>query len=81
MQGRMHTLRRIVSLRMMERDFSFLITKNILQLLHNFIFELRALIGMECLEWSKDTKCSFDKSFCNCPLFLVRECSEHSKSS
>ena len=65
----------------MGRRLSFLVTKDVLQLLHNFIFELQALIGMECLRWSEDTKHPFDKSFRNGLLFLVRKCDEHSKSS
>ena len=78
----MHTLRHRVALRTIGRRFGFLVTKDVLQLLHNFIcFELRALIGMECLGWSEDTKYPFDKSFCNGLLFLFRKCDEHSKSS
>ena len=77
----MHTLRHRVALRTIGRYFSFLVTKNVLQLFHNFIFEPRSLIGMECLGWSEDTKHSFDKSFRNGLLFLVRKCDEHSKSS
>ena len=48
----MHTLRNRVALRTIGRRFSFLEAKDVLQLLHNFISELRALIGMECLGWS-----------------------------
>ena len=44
-------------------SFFFVITKNVLlQLFHNFIFELRVLIGMGCLGWFEDTRYSFDKS-------------------
>ena len=77
----MHPLQHRVALRTIGRRFGFLVTKNVLQLLHNFIFELRALIGMECLRGSEDTKYPFDKSFRNGLLFLVRKCDEHSKSS
>ena len=77
----MHTLRHRVALRTIGRRFGFLVTKDVLQLLHNFIFELRALIGMECLGWSEDTKNLFDKSFRNGLLFLVRKRDERSKSS
>ena len=77
----MHTLRQRVALRTIGRRFSCLVTKDVLQLLHNFMFELRALIGMECLGWSEDTKYPLDKSFRNGLLFLVRKCDEHSKSS
>ena len=77
----MHTLRYIVALRTIGRRFSFLVTKNVLQLVHNFIFELRALIGMKCLGWSEDTKYPFDQSFRNGVLFLVRKCDDHGKSS
>ena len=77
----MHTLRHRVALRTIGRRFGFLVTKDVLQLLHNFIFELRALIGMECLGRSEDTKYPFDKSFRNGLLFLVRKRDEHSKSS
>ena len=77
----MHTLRHRVALRSIGRRFGFLVTKDVLQLLHNFIFELRALIGMECLGWSKDAKYPFDKSFRDGLLFLVRKRNEHSKSS
>ena len=80
-KGRMHTLRHRVALRTIGRRFSFLETKGVLQLLHNFIFELWALIGMECLGWSKDIKYPFDKSFRNGLLFFVRKCDEHSKSN
>ena len=76
----MHTLRPRVALRTIGCRFGFLVTKD-LQLLHNFIFELRALIGMECLGWSEDTKYPFDKSFRNGLLFLVRKHDERSKSS
>ena len=76
-----HTLRHRVALRTIVRRFGFLVTKDALQLLHNIIFELRALIGMECLEWSEDTKYPFDKSFRNGLLFLVRKRDERSKSS
>lgn len=44
-------------------EFFFVITKNILHLFNKFIFELRALIGMECLGWFEDGKYSFDKSY------------------
>ena len=57
----MHTLQHRVTLRTIGRRFGFLITEDVLQLLHNFIFELRALIGMECLGWSEDTKYLFDE--------------------
>ena len=57
----MHTVRHRVALRTIGRRFGFLVTKDVLRLLHNFIFELRALIGMECLGWSEDTKYPFDK--------------------
>ena len=77
----MHTLRHQVALRTIGRRFGFLVTKDVLQLLHNFIFELRALIGMECLGWSEETKYPFDKSFRNGLIFLVRKRDEHSKSS
>ena len=77
----MHTLRHRVALRTIDRDLGFLITKNILQLLHNFIFELRALIRMKCLGWSEDTKQTFDKSFRNSLHFLVLKCDEHRKLS
>ena len=77
----MHTLRHRVALRTIGRCFGFLVTKDVLQLLRNFIFELRALIGMECLGCSKDTKFPFDKSFRNGLLFLVRKFDERSKSS
>ena len=77
----MHTLRHRLALRTIGHRFGFLVTKDVLQLLHNFIFELRALIGMECLRWSEDTKYPFDKSFRNGLLFFVRKCDEHSKSS
>ena len=79
--GRMHTLRHRVPLRKIGRRFGFLVTKDVLQLLHNFIFEHRALIGMECIKWSEDTKYPFDKRFRNGLLFLVRKCDDHSKSS
>ena len=77
----MHTLRHRVALRTIRRRFSFLVTKDVLQLLHYFIFELQALIGMECREWSEDTRYPFGKRFCTGLLFLVRKCDEHSKSS
>ena len=77
----MHTLRHRVALRTIGRRFGFLVTKDVLQLLHNYIFELRPLIGMECLGRSEDTKYPFDKSFRNGLLFLVRKCDVHSKSS
>ena len=67
----MHTLRHRVALRTIGRRFAFFVTEDVLQLFHNFIFELRALIGMECLGWSEDTKYPFDKSFHNGLLFLV----------
>ena len=66
---------------MIRRRFGFLVTKDVLQLFHNLSFELRALIGMECLGWSEDTKYPFDKSFRNGLLFLVRNRDERSKSS
>ena len=71
----------LVALRTIGRGFNFLLTKNVLQLLHNFIFQLRTLIGMECLGWSEDTKYPFDKtkSFRNGLLFLGWKCDEHSK--
>ena len=77
----MHTLRHRVALRTIGRRFGFLLTKDALQLLHNFIFELRVLIGMECLGWSEDTKYPFDNSFRNGLLYLVRKRDERSKSS
>ena len=77
----MHTLRYRVALRTIGRRFGFRVTKDVLQLLHNFIFELRGLIGIECLRRSEDTKYPFDKSFYNGLLFLIRKCDEHSKSS
>ena len=77
----MHTLRPRVALRKIERRFGFLVTKDVLQLLHNFIFELRALVGMECLRRSEYIKYPFDKSFRNGLLFHVRKCDEHNKSS
>ena len=77
----MDTFRHQVALRMIGRRFVFLLTKDVLQLLQNFMFELRALIGMECLGRSEDTKFLFDKSFRNGLFFLVRKCDEHSKSS
>ena len=77
----MHTSRHRVALRTIGRRFVFLVIKDVLQLLHNFIFELRALIRMECLERSEDTKYPFDKSFRNGLLFLVRMCDDRSKSS
>ena len=66
---------------MIGRRFGFLVTKDVLQLLHNFIFELRALIGMKCLGRSEDTKYPFDKSFRNGLLFLVWKRDELGKSS
>ena len=77
----MHTLRHRVVLRTIGRRFDFLVTKDVLQLLHNFIFELRALIGMECMRRSEDTRYPFGKSLPNGLIFLVRKCDEHSKSS
>ena len=77
----MHTLRHRVALRTIGRRSGFLVTKDVLQPLHNFIFELRALIGMKCLGWSEDTKYPFDKSFRNGLLFLVRKRDERSKLS
>ena len=77
----MLTFRYRVALRSIGRGFSFIITKNVLQLLHDFIFQIRALMGMECLGWSEDTKYPFDTSFCLGLLFLVRKCDQHSKSS
>ena len=77
----MHTLWHRVALQTIGRRFSFLVTKDVLQLLHNFIFELRALIEMKCLGWSEDTKYPFDKTYCNGLLCLVWKCDEHSKSS
>ena len=65
MEGRMHTLRHRVALRTIGRRFGFLVTKDVVQLLHNFIFELQALIGIECFGWSEDTRYPFDKSFRN----------------
>ena len=76
----MHMLRHRIVLRTIGRRFSFLVTKDVLQLLHNFIFELRPLIGMECLGSSKGTKYPFDMRFRNGLLFLVRKCDEHSNS-
>ena len=77
----MHTLRHRAALRTIGRRFGFLVTKDVLQLLHNFIFELQALIGMECLGRSEDTKYPFDKSFRDGLLFFVRKRDERSKSS
>ena len=77
----MHTLRHRGALRTIGRRFGFLVTKDVLQLLHSCIFELRALIGMDCLGWPEDTKYPFDKSFRNGLLFLVRKRDERSKSS
>ena len=77
----MHTVRHRVALRTIGRRFGFLVTKDVLRLLHNFIFELRALIRMEYLGWSEDTKYPFDKSFRNGLLFLVRKRDKRSKSS
>ena len=77
----MHTLRHRISLRTIGRRFGFLVTKDVLQLLHNFIFELRTLIRMECLGRSKDTKYPFDKSFRNGLLFLVWKRDKHGKAS
>ena len=77
----MHTLRHRVALRTIGRRFGFLVTKDVLQLLHNFVFELRALVRMECLGWFEDTKYPFDKSFRNGLFFLVRKRDERSKSS
>ena len=77
----MHTLRHRVALQTIGRRFGFLVTEDVLQLVHNFIYELRALIGMEYLGRSEDTKYPFDKSFRNGLLFLVRKRDEHSKSS
>ena len=74
----MHTLRHRVALRTIGRRFGFLVTKDVLQLLHNIVFELRAVIGMECLGRSEDTKYPLDKSFRNGLLFLVRKCDERS---
>ena len=77
----MHAVRHRVALRTIGRRFVFFVTKDVLQLLHNFIFELRALIGMECLGWSEDTKYPFDKSFLNGLLFRVRKRDERGKLS
>ena len=77
----MHTLRQLVALGTIGRRFGFLVTKDVLQLLQNFIFKLRALIGRECLGWSEDTKYPFDKSFRNDLLFFVRKRDERSKPS
>ena len=77
----MHTLRHWNALRTIGLRFGFLVAKDVLQLHHNFIFELRALIEMECLGRSEDTKYPFDKSFRNGLLFLVRKRDERSKSS
>ena len=78
----MHTLRHRVALRTIRRRFVFLVTKDdVLQLLHNFIFDLRALIEMESFGWSEDTKYPFDKSFRNGLFFLVRKRDERRKSS
>ena len=77
----MYTLRHGFVLQMIGRGCSFVVTKNFLQLLHDFIFELRALIGMECLGWSKDTEYPFGKSFRSGLLFLVQKCDKYSKSS
>ena len=77
----MNTLQYRATLQTIGRGFSFLVTKNVLQLRHNFIYELRAMIGMECLGWSKDTKHPFDKNFRNRLLFLVLKCEEHGESN
>ena len=77
----MHMLQHRVALRTIGRRFGLIVTKDVLQLVHNFIFELRALIGMEYLGWSEDTKYPFDKSFRNGLLFLVQKRDERSKSS
>ena len=77
----MHTLRHRVALRTIGCRSGFLVSKDVLQLLHNIIFDLRALIGMECLGRSEDTKFPFDQSFRNGLLFLVRKRDVHSKSS
>ena len=66
----MHTLRHGVALRTIGRRFGFLVTKDVLQLLHHFIFELQALTGMEYLRWSKDTKYPFDRAFAMVCSFL-----------
>ena len=81
MTCRVECIRSDTELRMTWRRFSFLVTKDVLQLLHTFLFEFQALIGMECLRWSEDAKYSFDKNFRNGRFFLVRKCDEHSKSS
>ena len=65
----------------MGRRFGFFIIKDVMQLLHNFIFELRALTGMECLGRSEDTKYPFDKSVRNGLHSLFRKCDERSRSS
>ena len=70
MEGRMHTLRHRVTLRTIGRRFGFLVDKVVLQLLHNFIFELRALIGMERLGWSEDTKYPLARAFAMVYSFL-----------
>ena len=65
MACRVECIRSDTPLWTIERRFGFLVTKDVLQLLHNFIFELRALIGTKCLGWSEDTKYPFDKRFRN----------------
>ena len=71
----------LVALRTIGRRFDFLVTKDIPQMLRTFIFELRALVGIECLSRSEDTKQPFNKSFRNGLLFLAWKYGEHSKSS
>ena len=65
MACRVECIRSDTALWTIGRRFGFLVTKDVLQLLHNFIFELRALIGRKCLGWSEDTKYPLDKSFRN----------------
>ena len=82
MACRVECIRSDTELPLIGRHFGFLVvTADVLQLLHNFIFELRALIGMECLGWFEDTKYPFEKSFRNGLLSLVRKRDEGSKSS
>ena len=63
----MHTFRYRVALRSKGHGFCILITKNVLQLFHNFIFELRVLLGIDCLGWSDANKYPFGKSSRNGP--------------
>ena len=45
----MHSLRHGVALRTTEGVVLIFMDKHVLQLVNNFIFELRALVGVECL--------------------------------